>query len=60
MRPTNYILLMKCSFRFKLYVFENHISINLLVYEKYTVYVCVLGDFAPRLGPRQVTQLSSS
>jgi hypothetical protein len=37
---TSYILAMKCSFTFKPYIFENHISIAISVYDK-TVYVCV-------------------
>jgi hypothetical protein len=42
MRPTTYRLLMKCSWRFKLYVFKNHISIDLSVYEKIQWCLCVV------------------
>jgi hypothetical protein len=31
---TTYILLMKCSYRFRLHFFEKHISVDLLVHEK--------------------------
>jgi hypothetical protein len=57
----HYILLMKCSYGFKLYVFENHILIDLLVYEKvlYVFVLCTLDDFAPRLGPRHIIQPNS-
>jgi hypothetical protein len=58
--PTAYLLAIKCSSSFRLYVSENHISINILVYEKIQCmleYVCVLctySDFALHVRPHHV------
>jgi hypothetical protein len=42
MYPTTYILAMKCSLRFRLYISENHISIDISLYEKIQhMVVCV-------------------
>jgi hypothetical protein len=41
MNPTTYILLMRCSEWFRLFVLKNHIAIYLLVYERIQcMFVC--------------------